>query len=196
MKNSWDTQNQWWDSTQVRATVETVDLEAATRAADAVPQVALPAAEAALLGAARAALRWRRALAAVDGRGGEPWARVRAVLQGLDAATARALEARAPAELAAVRRAAAYDAAVRGIVAGEAGARAASDAPEVARLAKIDALAAAVAAARPRAAAKLLAAARADGTVQCWNQSPVERPARDIFELLRLAQIELVFHDS
>ena len=31
---------------------------------------------------------------------------------------------------------------------------------------------------------------------RCWKQSPVERPARDIFELLCLAQIELVFHDS
>jgi len=34
------------------------------------------------------------------------------------------------------------------------------------------------------------------GAGQCWNQSLGRRPARDIFELLRLAHIELVFHDS
>jgi len=39
-------------------------------------------------------------------------------------------------------------------------------------------------------------AIHARSLVQCWNQSLGRRPAWDIFELLCLAQIELVFHDS
>ena len=40
------------------------------------------------------------------------------------------------------------------------------------------------------------AALATPGAFQRWNRSPVDWPARDIFQLLCLAQIELVYHDS